>query len=174
MQNKEIAQAFKLLAAVMDLHGENAFKSRSYANAAFQLSRISEPLADMSPAELKALPGVGEAIAKKIGQLAQFGKMDLLDSLLQETPGGLLEILQIKGLGPKKIGTLWRELGIESAGELLYACTENRLISLKGFGVKTQDSYIEMLQYFMQHKDSYLYADLEETALEIEQVSYRS
>jgi DNA polymerase (family 10) len=77
-------------------------------------------------------------------------------------------MLKIKGLGPKKIITIWKELGIESIGELLYACEENRLINYKGFGAKTQQSIQDALNYYLQNQGSFLYQQVESTVAQIE------
>jgi DNA polymerase (family 10) len=82
----------------------------------------------------------------------------VLDKLLASTPPGILDMLRIKGIGPKKIHTIWKEMGIESLGELLYACRENRLKLYKGFGDKTQQNIIENIEFYFKHMESYLYA----------------
>ena len=87
--------------------------------------------------------------------------MSQLNELLAKTPEGILELLKIKGIGPKKIATIWHELGIESPGELLYACNENRLIAYKGFGEKSQQSIKESLEFYFSNQQRYLYAQIE-------------
>ena len=73
-------------------------------------------------------------------------------------------MLSIKGLGPKKIATVWKEMGIESIGELLYACNENRLLLYKGFGQKTQDNIRDTIEFYLRNRGSYLYAEIVEYA----------
>ena len=92
------------------------------------------------------------------------GEIPTLNKYLEKTPLGILEILQIKGLGAKKIKLLWNELGIESPGELLYACTENRLVELKGFGTKSQEDVKRKLHYYFDSKGKYHFASIIETA----------
>ena len=161
MHNYEIAEYFSLLAKLMDIHGENSFKTKSYANAAFTIDKLTDPIAEMAPAQLFSIRGIGEAIGKKIQQIITTNHLDLLDAYIQKTPPGILEMIKIKGLGPKKIATIWKELEIESVGELLYACDENRLINYKGFGAKTQQNIKEALEFYLQHQGSYLYQELE-------------
>ncbi|HRB19917.1 MAG TPA: helix-hairpin-helix domain-containing protein, partial [Chitinophagales bacterium] len=139
MTNIEIAQHFALLADLMELHGENSFKIKSYEYAGRTLKKINESLSDLSIEELEKVDGVGKAIAAKIFHLAHTGKLDLLEKYLAITPIGVVEMMRLKGIGSKKIAQLWKELNIESIGELEYACQENRLIELKGFGFKTQE-----------------------------------
>ncbi len=168
MHNYEIAEYFSLLAKLMDIHGENAFKIKSYSNSAYTLDRLNDPLEDMTLAQIASIRGIGEALAQKIVDLLATKKLQILEEYIQKTPAGILEMLKIKGLGPKKIITIWKELGIESIGELLYACEENRLINYKGFGAKTQQSIQDALNYYLQNQGSFLYQQVQETVAQIE------
>jgi DNA polymerase (family 10) len=174
MSNKELANQFRYLAELMELHNENPFKIRSYNNAYLALRKTGTPLAEMSLQEMEQIPGIGKAISGKIQELLQHGKMSAVEKLEEKTPPGLRELLQIPGFGPKKISVIWQELGIESIGELLYACNENRLVELKGFGPKTQADLRQKLEYYLKVKGQFLYADLEQPALSlIEKLSSR-
>ena len=168
MHNYEIAEYFSLLAKLMDIHGENAFKIKSYSNAAYTLDRLNDPLEDMTPAQIAGIRGIGDALGQKIVDLLATKKLQILEDYLQKTPPGILEMLKIKGLGPKKIITIWKELGIESIGELLYACSENRLVNYKGFGAKTQQSIEEALNYYLQNQGSFLYQQVQDIVAQIE------
>ena len=168
MHNYEIAEYFSLLAKLMDIHGENAFKIKSYSNAAYTLDRLNDPLEAMSPAQIAGIRGIGDALAQKIVDLLATKKLQILEDYIEKTPAGILEMLKIKGLGPKKIITIWKELGIESIGELLYACEENRLINYKGFGAKTQQSIQEALNYYLQNQGSFLYQQVQDIVAQIE------
>jgi DNA polymerase (family 10) len=168
MHNYEIAEYFNLLAKLMDIHGENAFKIKSYSNAAYTLDRLNDPLVDMTPAQIASIRGIGDAIAQKIVDLLATKKLQILEDYIEKTPAGILEMLKIKGLGPKKIITIWKELGIESIGELLYACEENRLINYKGFGAKTQQSIQDALNYYLQNQGSFLYQQVQDIVAQIE------
>jgi DNA polymerase (family 10) len=162
MHNYEIQDYFTLLAKLMDIHGENEFKIKAYTNAAYTLDKLTEPLSDMSPSQLFATRGIGEAIGKKIQEIIETKELSLLNEYIQKTPPGILEMLKIKGLGPKKIVTIWKELEIESIGELLYACEENRLVKYKGFGEKTQKNIQESLEFYLLHQGNYLYEQVED------------
>jgi DNA polymerase (family 10) len=162
MHNYEIQDYFTLLAKLMDIHSENEFKIKAYSNAAYTLDKLTEPVSDMSPSELYATRGIGEAIGKKIQEILATKELSLLNEYLQKTPPGILEMLKIKGLGPKKIVTIWKELEIESIGELLYACEENRLVKYKGFGEKTQKNIQESLEFYLHHQGNYLYEQVED------------
>jgi len=167
MTNKEIANVFNELGKIMELHGENPFKIRSYQNAYLNLRKLQSPLSEMSEAEISAMKGVGKAISAKIQELLTTGELETLNKYLEKTPEGIRDMLKIKGFGPKKIKLLWDQLEVESVGELLYACNENRLVELKGFGEKTQEDLKQKLQYFLQSKGKYHYASLERIALEV-------
>lgn len=164
MTNKEIARAFDELGGIMELHDEPVFKIRSYQNAYLTLRKIDQPLAEMSEAELKGIKGVGDAISLKIRELLTAGKMQALEKYRAMTPPGVVEMLQIHGFGPKKIRQLWKELNVETVGELLYACLENRLVELKGFGAKTQDDLRKKIEFHQKSADKFRFASLEEEA----------
>lgn len=157
MHNYEIAEYFSLLSKLMEIHGENPFKIKSYSNAAFTLDKLNDPVIDMEPHQLYSIRGIGEAIGQKVIEIIDNKRLSLLDSYIKKTPAGVLEFFKIKGLGPKKIMTVWKELEIESIGELLYACEENRLVNCKGFGTKTQQNIQESLEFYLQHQGSYLF-----------------
>lgn len=161
MNNYEIADHFSLLSKLMDIHGEDSFRSKSYSIAAYNIERLPGEAADMDDATLFGMKGIGNSTGKKIRELQTTGKMQSLEDMLAKTPAGILEMLQIKGLGPKKISVIWTELGIESLGELEYACNENRLVALKGFGAKTQESVLQNLAYFKQNIGFHLWAEAE-------------
>ncbi len=167
MTNYEIADHFSLLSKLMDIHGENSFRAKSYGVAAFNIEKLPKEAADMDDAELFAAKGIGDSTGKKIREILATGKLDALEQILAATPPGILEMLQIKGLGPKKIAIIWKEMGIESLGELEYACNENRLTAYKGFGAKTQDSVLKSIQYYLHNLGFHLWADVEETGINL-------
>ena len=146
----------------MLLHGENPYRIRSYSNAYLTFRKLGEPIAEMSDDEIKSLQGIGDAITAKTRSLIEKGSFDTLDRYRSKTPEGVQEMLDIKGFGPKKIATIWKDLGVESVGELLYACNENRLVELKGFGQKTQEDLKKTLEYYLKSKDKFLFATVEE------------
>jgi DNA polymerase (family 10) len=162
MTNTEIAKSFQLLGNIMELHGENPFKIRSYKSAYRNLRSLEQPLAEMSETEIAAIKGVGKAISGKIRELVETGSMQTLEKYKAKTPEGIQEMLNIKGFGPKKIMAVWEGLGVESVGELLYAVNENRLVELNGFGKKTQESLKEKLEYYQKSRNKFHYASLEQ------------
>lgn len=165
MTNKEIAKTFQLLGDIMELHGENSFKVRSYHNAYMALRKLDTPLSDMSRADMDAIKGVGKAIGDKIQELLTTGNMATLEKYRDMTPPGVQEILAVPGIGPKKTATIWKDLGVESVGELLYAVNENRLIELKGFGEKTQADLKQKLDYYQRSQGKFHFSAVESEAL---------
>jgi len=165
IDNDYIAEQFSLLGKLMDIHGENSFKTKSYSVAAYTLEKLPSPLRELPPGKITSIKGIGDAIGKKIQEILQTGELSLLQQYISSTPPGVIEMLHIKGLGPKKIATIWKEMEIESVGELLYACQENRLLLFKGFGEKTQQNVREAIEFRLRHVGSHLFADIEDYAL---------
>lgn len=161
IDNYTIADNFAFLAKLMDIHGDNSFKSKSYANAAFVIENLPEQLAQIPINSIFNIKGIGEAIGNKIQEQLSTGKLKILEEYIDKTPPGIIEMMHIKGLGPKKINSIWKELEIESIGELLYACNENRLTLLKGFGAKTQQSIKENISYYLNNIGNFLYQQVE-------------
>lgn len=151
MTNQELANKFNILGKLLELHGENQFKIRSYTNAYLNIKKWHEPIIDLTVSELATIQGIGKAIQAKILELAETGEMQTLNRYLDKTPPGIVQMLSIKGFGPKKIKVLWEEMEIETLGELMIAINENRLVDVKGFGQKTQAALKEQLEY---HLDS--------------------
>jgi len=170
MDNKSIAKSFSLLAKLMELHGEDSFKIRSYNTAYNILRKYENPLADMSNAEIQTIGGLGKAIAGKIEELTSKGQMDTLDRFKDMTPPGIIEMLSVRGFGPKKVSAIWNQLGITTIGELLQACNENRLVALKGFGLKTQESLKQKLKYFQTSQGFFHFADAVKAIQQINEI----
>jgi DNA polymerase (family 10) len=142
----------------MELHNENPFRTKSIASASFKLDKLPFRIEEASLEELSAQPGIGKSTAEKAKEVAATGTFKELQELVEHTPSGIVEMLNIKGLGPKKIQIIWKELEIESVGELLYACNENRLIEAKGFGLKTQEDIKKSIEFSISNKGWFLYA----------------
>jgi len=167
MTNKEIAAIFKLAGKLLELHDGNEFKVKSYLANAFKIDKLPHALEKMSAEEIEQIDGIGKGTHAKIDEINKTGSLKELEELIARTPVGVIELLSVKGLGPKKVRTIWKELEIESVGELLYACNENRLITLKGFGEKTQDEVIKSIEFIQANSSKFLYAKLEPTALQL-------
>ncbi|MBA2613825.1 MAG: DNA polymerase/3'-5' exonuclease PolX [Bacteroidetes bacterium] len=161
MNSDQITEALEITAKLLELHNENPFKIRSIAAAAYKLDKLRYDFNGKTPQEISAIEGVGKSIAAKINELLTTGTTKELTELLEKTPVGVVEMLGIKGLGPKKIRQLWLELDLESVGELLYACNENRLITLKGFGEKTQAAIKLNIEFKLANNNKFHYASIE-------------
>ncbi|MFA7379207.1 MAG: DNA polymerase/3'-5' exonuclease PolX [Bacteroidia bacterium] len=164
MTNDEIADVLKMYAQLYELHGGNPFKIKSYNAAVFRIDKFPVPLSGKTEEELAQIDGIGKSLAEKIAQIDERGTFTDLDDLISETPEGVFQMLRIKGLGPKKVQVIWKELGIESVGELLYACHENRLAQAKGFGQKTQESVVKSIEFAAASAGKFHYAAVEELA----------
>lgn len=164
MENKTIARTLRLLSQLMELHEENPFKIKSIANAYFKIDKLPFALKDKPIEDIDKIEGVGKSLAGKIVELLQTGQLQELNDLIQQTPEGIVEMLGIKGIGPKKILIIWRTLSIESIGELYYACNENRLIEAKGFGLKTQEEIKNAIEFKLAANGRFLYAQVESLA----------
>lgn len=161
MENKAISRTLKLLAQLMELHEENPFKIKSITNASFKIDKLPIQLSTQPITTIDQIDGIGKSIAAKIVELLETGTLQELEDILLLTPPGIVEMLGIKGIGPKKIAIIWHTLHIETVGELYYACNENRLIEAKGFGLKTQDDIKKVIEFKMAANGKYLYAHVE-------------
>lgn len=169
MQKKPVSDIFENIAMLLEIKGENPFKSRAYYNAAKALSGITNLEELVKEKRLREIKGIGEALSQKIEEYSKTGTMAYYEELTQVVPESLLELMQIPNLGPKKIKVLYDELEITNIGELEYACKENRLIHLTGFGEKTQENVLKGIEFFKRHKGEFLFGDVYQEAERIRQ-----
>src|SRR5205823_14865252 len=138
MNKDQIAEILIEIGVLLELKGENPFKSRAYAAAARSLESLSEPLEKLiSENRLGEVKGIGDAIQKKIIELATTGKLPYYEELKASFPESLFSLLQIPGLGPRKVKALYEKLQISSIEQLEVACKDARVAALDGFGEKT-------------------------------------
>ncbi len=154
----------------MEIHGENEFKTRVYSNASFNLEKYEGELNKLSREELANIEGLGKSMVENITQILETGTFEKLEELRKVTPGGLLDIAGIKGLGAKKVRMLWKELGIDTLEGLRKACEGNIISGLKGFGQKTQDNIIKEVNYILANKYKLLYEEAEIFADQIQEI----
>jgi len=161
----QVAEVLIGIATLLELNGENPFKTRAYLNAARTIETMSEPL-DKVVAEgrLGEMKGIGEGIQKKITELVTTGKLAYYEELKAATPPGLVAMLEIPGLGPKKIKALHDELGIETVEQLEQACQGGQIAGLKGFGEKTQTNILEGIHRRRAYASRHLISDALPTA----------
>jgi DNA polymerase (family 10) len=150
---QETSALLEKIADYLELKGENPFKIRAYQNAARTIALHSGDLLEMTlSGKLREEKGIGAALFETIQEFVTKGSSSLLKELEASTPSGLLEMREIEGLGPKKIKMIYEKLGISTLGELEYACEENRLLSLEGFGSKSQEKIIRGLEKLKRGK----------------------
>ncbi len=146
MTNAQLLDQITLYAQLLELHGENAFKIRAYHNAVQHLEKQDIVLSKLTLNELEQLPNVGKAIAGKIDEARNIGQFHQLTEVLAKTPAGIVEMLDIAGLGIKKVQQLW-QTGIEDVEQLFQACENNQIAQMKGFGDKTQENIKQSLLF---------------------------
>tara|TARA_B100000315_G_scaffold183990_1_gene172967 strand:- start:6640 stop:8361 length:1722 start_codon:yes stop_codon:yes gene_type:complete len=158
MNNLEIAKKFQKIGTFLELKGENPFKVRAYLNAARVLENLQEDISSLIEKEkLTEVKGIGTALEEKITELMATGKLKYYDDLKNSIPPGLIEMLAISGMGPKKVNIIYRKLKIRDIGELEYACNENRLIDLEGFGKKSQENILKGIKNLKKYQNFHLY-----------------
>jgi len=144
MDKQQVAEILLEIGQLLELKGENPFKTRAYAGAARALEGLGEPLAQVvAEKRLGEIKGIGAALEQKITELVETGKLTYYDELKASLPPGLMELLEVPGLGPKKIRTLHDQLGVDSILKLEAACQSGQVAGLAGFGEKTQANLLE-------------------------------
>jgi len=151
MDNKEIAKNLDEIADLLEIKGANPFRIRSYRNAALVIEGFPESfkkLLERGPDALKGIPGIGESIREKIIELLATGRCSFHENLLEELPAGILDILKLNGVGPKKASEFYRLLGIGSVEELESAALAGGLRELPGMGVKSEEKILRAIENF--------------------------
>ena len=158
---KDVIAILEDIGKLLELKGETPFKSRAYYSAARNIAATEEDInALVSEGNLTSIKGIGDALDQKITELVTTGALEYYEKLKRSIPPGHIEMLRIEGLGPRKTWTLYEKLHIETIGELEYACTENRLVELTGFGKKTQDKILAGIERLKRYQERHLYADI--------------
>lgn len=160
MDKDQVAEILTGIGTLLELKGENPFKTRAYFNAARAIEATNEPLAKLAAENrLGEINGIGEALQKKITELVTTGKLVYYEDLKASVPPGLLAMMEIPGVGPKKIKVLHDELGIASVEELEKACQDGRVAKLKGFGEKTAVNICEGIHRRRSYASKHLLGD---------------
>ncbi|MDY6852042.1 MAG: DNA polymerase/3'-5' exonuclease PolX [Thermodesulfobacteriota bacterium] len=168
MDRKHVANVLEELAVLLELKGESPFKIRAYQQAARTVLSLEQDLEELvTSGGLAKVRGIGKSLTGHITELVKTGGLKYLDELRKSFPAGFLEILKVQGLGPKKVKILYEDLGVTNLGELEYACQENRLISLKGFGVKSQAKVLQGLENLKKYRGRFLWSEVEPKAGEL-------
>jgi DNA polymerase (family 10) len=158
MDKQEIVHILEEIGTLLELQGESPFKSRAYTAGARVIVGLDTPQLQelVRSGKLQSLKGIGAALAEKISEVVTTGHLAYYETLKQQVPAGLLEMLTIPGMGPKKVKAIYDQLSITTVGELEYACHENRLVDLPGFGRKTQENILKGIDRLKQHRGQYL------------------
>ncbi len=157
MDNRELSKTFETLADLLEIKGENPFRVRSYRRAAQTINRYPEPLDEVaSDGRLEEIAGIGKGIAEKVFELLDTGELSILDDVRAELPAGLLDLLQVPGLGPKKVKQLWEALGVTRPAELAAACKEERVRALPKMGAKSEAKILKAIDSLERAQTIYL------------------
>lgn len=168
MDKHAIAHILDEIGILLELQGENPFKVRAYHNGARAVENIEENLEKIVQDErLETIPGIGKELAKKITTLVQTGRLPYYEDLKKTMPPGLLDLLNIPGLGGKKIKVLYQTLGIKTIEELLDACQQGKVAELHGFGEKTQENILNGIAKLKAYGRRLLWWDAEKIAIPI-------
>jgi len=161
MTNKAIAQQLKLVGNLVELTGGNPFKSRAFGSAARAVEKLEDPAADLAKAgTLDNAYGIGKSIARDIEELIETGEIASSTEMLSSIPPGLLDVLKVKGLGPKKVRALWQEIDITSLDDLEAAAVAGRIASLPGFGKKTTENVLKSIEQLQAYAGKARYGQI--------------
>jgi DNA polymerase (family 10) len=153
MQNVDVARLFSQLADLLEIEGANPFRIRAYRSAARTIESLPESVAEIVADEdrdLQELPGIGKDLAAKIATIVETERLPQLDELYERIPTGVVDMLRIPGLGPKKVGVLFNELQLTSLDELQQAAENGQVAELKGFGKKTEQTILENVAHAVE------------------------
>src|SRR5205823_1654677 len=154
MDKTEVANVLDEIGTLLELQGENAFRCNAYHNAARAIQQLEHNLAEVvDQGRLTDIPGIGETLRDKITTLVKTGKLPFYDDLRKKTPPGLVQMLRLPSVGPKKVKALFDQLGIDTLEKLKAACDAGQVAELKGFGAKTQQKILEGLAFLDQMGD---------------------
>jgi len=167
MKNEQIANTFEAIADLLEIKGEVIYKVLSYRRAAEAIRGLGRDLEDVQQGDgLESIHGVGKAIAAKIGEMLDTGKLTFYDQLVEEVPAGLLQVLAVRGVGPKSAARFWNELGVTSLDELEDAAKEGKVQKLSGMGARTEESLLEAIEEIRRMQSGRMLIDEADTAAE--------
>jgi len=170
MDNKEIADIFSKIADILEIKDENVFKVRAYRTAALNITGLSRQLKDLykeDPESIGNIPGIGKDLKEKIIEMLETGKLKQFDKLMKEFSPGFLDLLNLEGLGPKKLKKLRDELKIKDVDDLVKACEKGKLEKMEGMGAKTQEKLLGAIKHFKKRAGRMLLPEADEYADQI-------
>ncbi len=143
MTNREVAEVFAAMADILAIQGEDTHRIRAYRRAAENVAMLSQPLEEVWRAgEVETIPGVGKTLAAKIDELMRTGRLGACERLQAQVPAGVIEMLQVPDVGPKRAALFWKELGLTSIGALEKAARDGRLRDLPGMGARSEEKVL--------------------------------
>lgn len=152
MENDALVDSLELLVKLWDVHGVNEFKAKNLSFSIRGLDKFPGIISQLTPDQLVLIPGVGKVIVQLIYELAQTGTCKELQEIVEQTPPGLLDLLKIKGLGAKKVRTIWQELNVSTFEDLNTACQNGQVEKLKGFGSAIQSSIQSQIVFIQENR----------------------
>ena len=165
MDKKQVAAILDEMGTLFELKGENPFKCRAFHNAARVIEALTQDLAGLvDSGNIRGIKGIGEHLAEIITDLVKSGKSKEYEQLKASLPEGLLQMVRIPGLGPKRIKVLYEKLKLKSISELKEACENHRLAKLEGFGEKTEENILKGIELLTKSSDKHLYPQAWESA----------
>lgn len=168
MDKKHVVAVLEEIAALLELQGENPFKSRAYLAAARAIEGAEHEVPELvETGALRNLKGIGEALAEKITELTQTGRMRYHEEQKAKFPPGLLELLRVPGLGPRKVKAVYERLGVSTLADLEAACRAGKVADLEGFGAKTQEKILKGIEALRTHAGRFLLSDALPVALDL-------
>jgi DNA polymerase (family 10) len=168
MDKKQVVAVLEEIAALLELQGENPFKSRAYLTAARAIEAAEQELPELvETGALRNLKGIGDALAEKITELTRTGRMRYHEEQKAKFPPGFLELLRIPGLGPKKVKAVYERLGVSTLADLEAACRAGKVADLEGFGAKTQENILKGIEALRTHAGRFLLSDALPVALDL-------
>src|SRR5574341_352059 len=153
MTNQQIVKILEEIADILEIQGEIVFKVRAYRKAVETVSNLPKEISTMTEEELRELPGIGEAIAKKVHTLATTGKLDYYEELKKSEFAPLVDLLQIPSVGPKHARMLYERLGVKTVSDLEKAAKEGKIKDLPGMGAKSEENILKGITALFRHKE---------------------
>lgn len=148
MTREDVAAALEEVGVLLELQGESSFRTNSYRNAARALLQMTDDLKTVVEAgRLNQVPGIGDSMREKVETLVKTGELPQLKELRAKVPPGVIQMLRLPGLGPKKVKALHEDLGLDTLDALKAACEAGKVADLKGFGAKTQQKILDGLRF---------------------------
>lgn len=165
MDNKSLAEIFEEIGTLLELSGENPFKCRAYHNASRIIAGLTKDVKTLiESGEIKTIKGIGEGLTEKLKELIETGKLAYYEELKKNLPPGLIDMLKIPGLGPKRVKILYDKLKIDKLEKLKEAAENHKLENLDGFGRKIEENILRGIELVKKHAEKFLYPIAQESA----------